>query len=170
MKSSIIAASVAVIIYASFTWLRHWMDDQARELNTPTPIARTQAAQQAAKGLASPSFEDASFCFFVYAPIFEVGRDHNHAGLFMFGQTRISWFGGFFAANKSNPEFMRAFGGNTEKHKRVGNVIEKKLLTALATNDPVPFGEAIAEAVWCDRKIGIKTKWLPTLPRPGIPQ
>ncbi len=88
----------------------------------------------------------------------------------MFGQARISWLGGFFAANKSNPAFMRAFGGNTEKYKRVGNVIEKKLLTALATNDPVPFGEAISEAVWCDRKIGIKTKWLPTLPRPGIPQ
>lgn len=170
MKSSFTAAILAVIIYASFTWLRHWMDDQARELNTPAPLAAVASTAGPQQGQAAPFADYVAFCFFVYAPIFEVGRDHDHAGLFLFAQPRLSWVGGFFEAIKADAAAKGLSEKKLEQYKNNGVSIENKLLKALKTNDPRPFAEAITSAVWCDGKLGLETKWLPTLRRPGIPR
>ena len=112
---------------------------------------------------ADPSYETISRCFFVYAPIAQVGRDRPHAELFQFGQARAAWIGGYLQANKSNSAFKQVFEGNLEKNKQAGIQIENVLVRALNTKDQSRFSWAINQAISCDRLIGIKTEFLPKL-------
>lgn len=168
MKSFLVTAITAVIVFGFFTWLRHWMDDQVRELDTRTPLAVSTSAGSPSQ--TTPSSDYFAFCYFVYAPMFDVGRDHNHLGLLLFAEPRIAIIGGYFKAINADPASKGLSPKNAEQYQKNGKLVEQKLLKALKTNDPVPFSEALSSALWCDGKLGIETKWIPVVRRPGIPQ
>ena len=109
--------------------------------------------------------EDFSRCFFVYAPIHEVGRDHNHAGLSTYGQLRLMFVVGYFKANESNSAMWSnpVFQNNWEKSKLTAEQLEKELLDALKDDDESQFDDVIKKAVACDVLLGIETKWIPKL-------
>lgn len=110
-----------------------------------------------------PSFNTISRCFFVYAPIFQVGRDIQHTELFQFGQVRVGYMGGYVQANKLNPHFKQVFEGNLSANKRAGIKLEYTLKEAISSRNKQLFSSVINEAVNCDRQIGILTDFLPTL-------
>jgi hypothetical protein len=112
---------------------------------------------------AEPSFETISRCFFVYAPIFQVGRDVPHTELFQFGQVRVGYMGGYVQANKSNSHFKQVFEGNLSENKRAGIQLESSLKSAISSRNQSLFSSVINEAVACDRQIGIRTDFLPKL-------
>lgn len=112
---------------------------------------------------AEPSFETISRCFFVYASIFEVGRDIPHTDLFHFGQVRVGYMGGYVQANKANPHFKQVFEGNLSANKRSAIDLENSLKTAISSRNQPVFTSVINEAVTCDRQIGIRTDFLPKL-------
>lgn len=112
---------------------------------------------------AAPTFDVISRCFFVYAPIFQVGRDRPHTELFQFGQPRVAWVGGYVQANRDNPTFKRVFEANLDANKRAGIKIEETLVQALNTGERGRFSWAINEAISCDKLVGIRTDFLPRL-------
>jgi hypothetical protein len=112
---------------------------------------------------ADPSIETISKCFFVYAAIYQVGRDYPHTELFQFGQVRVGWIGGYVQAIKSNTAAEQVFKTNLEANKQAGNQIKEVLESALNTGDQSRFSWAINQAISCDRSIGIKTGFLPHL-------
>lgn len=110
-----------------------------------------------------PSFEAISRCFFVYGSIFEVGRDLPHAELFQFGQSRVGFVTGFFAANKSNAEFIRVFETKLAGNKRAASRYNESLKAAISARDQSQFSSVINAAVACDRDVGIRTDFVPKL-------
>jgi len=110
-----------------------------------------------------PSYEEVSRCFFIYAAIFEVGRDHNKPQLFQFGQTRSSWAGGYVQANQNNQAFKRVFENNLAANKRTAIQILDSLPTAIANRNQSAFNAIINQAVVCDRSFGIRTSGLPAM-------
>ena len=126
-------------------------------------IAGLVACSAASAQPASPSFETISRCFFVYAPITEVGRDLPHPQLFQFGQPRMGWIAGYIQANQSNARFKAVFEGRMAENKRFGVQLEQKLKQAIAARNQSQFNAVVNEAVSCDRQIGIRTDFLPRL-------
>ncbi len=112
---------------------------------------------------ADPSFEKISRCFFVYAPIFQVGRDTPHTELFHFGQVRVGYMGGYVQANKSNPHFKQVFERDLSTNKQFGIHLEGLLKAAIAARNQSLFSSVINEAVICDRSIGITTNSIPIM-------
>ncbi|MDI4634720.1 hypothetical protein J7U46_16790 [Pelomonas sp. V22] len=113
--------------------------------------------------MATPSFETVSRCFFVYAPITELGRDLPHQSLFHFGQPRIGWAAGYVQANQNNAVFKQVFESNLEKNKRAAVKLETMLRRAIQSKDQGQFQRAINQAVDCDRALGIRTSDLPNM-------
>lgn len=112
---------------------------------------------------ADPSYETMSRCFFVYAPIAQVGRDRPHPELFQFAQGRVAYIGGYVKANKANRAFEQVFKSKLEANKQAGIHIEEVLVTALNGRDQSRFSWVINQAISCDRLIGIRTDFLPRL-------
>ena len=124
-------------------------------LAVAAPVARAQ--------MTNPSYETVSRCFFVYAPITELGRDLPHAQLYQFGQPRIAWAGGYVQANQNNVAFKQIFESSLEKNKRMAVQLENSLKQAVATRNQSQFSSAIEQAVACDRALGIRTAGIPAL-------
>lgn len=112
---------------------------------------------------ADPTYQTISRCFFVYAPIAQVGRDYSHAELFQFGQARVSWIGGYIQANQSNLAFKQVFESSLAANKRAGIQIENALISALDNRNQSQFSWAVNQAISCDRLIEIRTDFLPRL-------
>jgi hypothetical protein len=81
--------------------------------------------------MTNPSYEVVSRCFFVYAPITELGRDLPHPQLYQFGQTRIGWAGGYIQANQNNAAFKQVFESNLDQNKKMARQIETALKQAI---------------------------------------
>ena len=113
--------------------------------------------------VAKPSYETVSRCFFVYAPITELGRDLPHAQLFQFGQPRIGWATGYIQANQNNSAFKLTFESSLETNKRMANQIDAMLRQAIQSRNQTQFAAALNRAVDCDRALGIRTGYLPTM-------
>ena len=111
----------------------------------------------------SPSYETVSRCFFVYAPITQLGSDLPHAQLFQFGQPRIGWVGGYVQANQSNAAFKQVFESNLDRNKHMGMQLETSLRQAILSRNQGQFASLLNQAVDCDRALGIRTAPLPTL-------
>lgn len=111
----------------------------------------------------NPSYEAVSRCFFVYAPITELGRDLPHAQLFQFGQPRIGWTGGYVQANQNNASFKQVFENNLDRNKRMGIQLESTLKLAIQSRNQSQFSAVINQAVECDRVLGIRTATLPAM-------
>ena len=124
-------------------------------LGVSTPVARAQ--------MANPSYETVSRCFFVYAPITELGRDLPNAQLYQFGQPRLGWASGYLQANQNNTAFKQIFESSVEKNKRMAIQLENSLKQAVATRNQPQFSSVIEQAVACDRALGIRTTSIPAL-------
>ena len=106
--------------------------------------------------MANPSFEAVSRCFFVYAPITQLGRDMPHLQLFQFGQPRMGWIGGYTQANQNNASFKQVFESNLKENKRMAGEIETSLKQAIFTKNQRQFSNILSKAVDCDRTLGIE--------------
>lgn len=111
----------------------------------------------------TPTFADLSRCFFVYAPIAQVGRDFPHPGLLQFGQPRVARIGEYVQANRSNSAFKQIFEGNLQVNKEAGIRIEDTLRSALRTQNSAQFLWSLEQATSCDRVIGIQTGDFPEM-------
>lgn len=112
---------------------------------------------------AEPAFETISRCLFVYGAIFEVGRDTPHADLFHFAQVRVGYMTGYVQGNQGNPRFKQVFEENLSANKRSAINLQDSLKAAISSRNKYVFSSVINQAVACDRQIGIRTDFLPTL-------
>jgi hypothetical protein len=112
---------------------------------------------------ADPSFEIITRCAFVYAPIFQAGRDIPHTELFHFGQVRVGYIGGYLQANKLNPQFKQVFESTLSANKQAGVQLESSLKRAISTRNHTLFSSVINEALDCDRLVGIRTDFIPKM-------
>ncbi len=110
-----------------------------------------------------PSYETISRCFFVYAPINQLGRDLPQEQLYQFGQPRIAWLAGYVKANQNNPAFKQVFESSLNRNKKMATQLENSLRQALATKNQRQFSAVIDQAVACDHALGIKTIGIPSL-------
>ena len=123
----------------------------------------TAAASTHTRNLPRLSFEEAARCFWIYAPIVQVGRDFPHNELFQFGQGRMVWYDGFIKANKENPALKRAFESGIKEYKHAGLQLGDDLRESLSTNNHKLFTSVIDAAVSCDKILGIRTEFMPRI-------
>ena len=138
----------------------------------PVPAAKEKAGKTLSSALPPPVkaaglngtiFEDAARCFWVYAPIAQVGREFPHRALFLFGQERIRWFESFLKTQGDNPSLTQAIESGEQRYKDSSIGFQNALRVALADNDHTMFASAVDAAVACDRRLGIRTKLVPRL-------
>ena len=103
---------------------------------------------------ANSPYEVSSKCFFVYAPVFEVGRDTGGEKLKNYGQVRMAWISGYIQTNKSNAEFNEVFNRNLKINKAMGIALEERLRNALRSRTQKAFNSVLDEVTACDRQLG----------------
>lgn len=105
-------------------------------------------------------------CFWIYAPILEVGREMNRADLTYFAQKRIGWVMGYMTACKSysqcKQELDRGFQ-NLETSKQQALARKARLIKAIQERNRDMFAANLNEALTCDGTFGINTADVPAL-------
>ena len=109
------------------------------------------------------AMEEATRCFWIYAPIAQVGREFPHDGLLQFAQARVRWFDAFLLAHKDDPDFDRTIEAGLYRHKTPSLHFHDALSEALATRDQRMFATAMDAALACDQSLGIPTQLVPRL-------
>jgi hypothetical protein len=128
----------------------------------PLPLNAARPAGKAAAP-AGATFAHASRCFWIYTPIAQIGHDFPHPELLRFGQERLKWYDAYFERNKGDPGLRRAMENSVERYEPGGQKLYDLLREALSTRDPKIFSAAIDAAVTCDKILGIRTGFVPTL-------
>lgn len=101
-------------------------------------------------------------CFFVYAPVFEVGRDEKIPQLMAYGQKRIAYLTGYIRAREDfRPRTGDPSPTDLRNYKEHGISLERRLRNALSTADRIAFEGVMSHARQCDLDIGLPTKDIP---------
>ncbi|WP_168366004.1 hypothetical protein [Dickeya zeae] len=106
----------------------------------------------------TPSPQTIIKCFFVYAPIFETGKNVGSKQLEKYGQLRVSWMGGYIQSHQNDESFKSISTKKLEEYKSHGVILEEKLTRAIKTKDQPLFNSVLDEATECDRQVGIKNQ------------
>ena len=109
---------------------------------------------------AEPNHETISRCFFVYAPIFEVGREIKNQELFIYGQKRFVYIADYMKAN--NPEFNKVFEANLQVNKQKGIALGNRLKKAIYSRDINAFIQIMNIARNCDMQLGLQSEDIPS--------
>ncbi len=112
---------------------------------------------------AEQSYDSISQCFWVYAPIHELAREIDFQDLLFFTQSRVGWYAGYFQANKTNPSFKQAFERDLEKRKFAGLAMKEELRRSILAKNNGAYLSIINKAVACDKTLGIKTQFIPSM-------
>lgn len=110
---------------------------------------------------AEPSDETVSRCFFVYAPIFEAGKDLQNQLIFIYGQKRIAWAGGYVQAKQKNLSFKRVFENNLPENKKNGLALKNRLTKAIKSADVNEYLAVMSIARQCDQRLGLPSNDIP---------
>lgn len=159
-KLLLVGGAVALGVIALNYWmqkeegtpLRNWLQQDAGASRAPAPAPSTG-------GRVTPqepqvTAEEVGRCTFVYAPVFQVGRDFPHEGLREFGKARLGAVGAILEANRRNAAFKAVIDRDIAKNKQAGIEIEKILVGALRTGDKEHYGWVMRRVAECDRSIG----------------
>ena len=99
-----------------------------------------------------------SECFFIYAPLLEVAKQHNISDLKNYALIRLKYLQGYLDAKKNDREFELVFKTDLDVHKREGKDITNKLEQAIATGDRRLYNEQLQLGELCDSLLGIKVE------------
>lgn len=102
-----------------------------------------------------------SRCFFIYAPIFETGKKLQNSAVFIYGQKRISWVGGYIQGQQNNPAFEAAFEHDLKINKKAGIDLDSRLAKAILTSNVEEYSAVMAVARECDKLLGLPTNDIP---------
>jgi len=105
--------------------------------------------------------ETISRCFFVYAPISEVGKEIQSQQIVLYAQKRFAYIGGYTKANMNNPEFTKVFEGNMKVNKQKGIALQNRLRKAIQSEDSDAFNQVMNTARKCDKQLGIGSEDIP---------
>lgn len=110
---------------------------------------------------AKPNYETVSRCFFIYAPIFETGRDLQIQPFVLYSQKRIAWATGYIQAQQNNIAFKKVFEDNLTSNKKNGTTLEETLKNAIRSGNTNAYFQVMNVARNCDLQLGLPSNEIP---------
>lgn len=126
-----------------------------KRLPSATVLALFLLAMPSAAQMSEARAEVVSRCFFIYAPIYEVGAKLHDGKLRSYATQRLMYVRGVIEASKSDLVFKRTFEGKLERNKAAAVLVEEDLLRAHKSKDAIRFNAVLAKASACDRELGL---------------
>ena len=102
----------------------------------------------------SDRYASISRCFFVYAPMAQVGKAKAIDALRTYATERLVFIRGYMEANQNIPEFQQVFQKNLGVNKAAGILIEENLIRSIRNSDTRGYNLEVAKAEVCDRETG----------------